>query len=91
MRHSLTRLLPYTPEQLFALVGDVDRYPEFVPWVNRLRSWNRRSGGEGTTLLDAEADVGFAIVHERAATRVQLDEPAMTIDIGLDLDPIPAP
>jgi coenzyme Q-binding protein COQ10 len=83
LRHSLTRLLPYTPEQLFALVGDVDRYPEFVPWVNRLRSWNRRPGGEGVTLLDAEADVGFAIVHERFATRVRLDEPAMTIEVDL--------
>ena len=83
MRHSLTHILPYTPDQLFALVGDVDRYPEFVPWVTRLRSWNRRPGGEGVTLLDAEADVGFAIVRERFATRVRLDEPAMTIDVDL--------
>jgi coenzyme Q-binding protein COQ10 len=83
LRHSLTHVLPYAPEQLFALVGDVDRYPEFVPWVNRLRSWNRRAGGEGVTLLDAEADVGFAIVHERFATRVKLDEPALTIDVDL--------
>jgi coenzyme Q-binding protein COQ10 len=83
LRHSLTRILPYTPAQLFALVGDVDSYPQFVPWVNWLRSWNRRSGGEGITLLDAEADVGFAIVHERFATRVRLDEPALTIDVDL--------
>lgn len=83
MRHSLTRILPYAPQQLFELVGDVDRYPQFVPWVSRLRSWNRRSGGEGVTLLDAEAEVRFAIVHERFATRVRLDEPALTIDVDL--------
>jgi coenzyme Q-binding protein COQ10 len=83
LRHSLTRILPYTPAQLFLLVGDVDRYPEFVPWVTRLRSWNRRPSGEGVTLLDAEADVGFAIVRERFATRVRLDEPALTIDVDL--------
>jgi coenzyme Q-binding protein COQ10 len=84
LRHSLTHILPYAPAQLFALVGDVDRYPEFVPWVTRLRSWNRRPGGEGgVTLLDAEADVGFAIVRERFATRVRLDEPAMVIDVDL--------
>jgi coenzyme Q-binding protein COQ10 len=83
LRHSLTRILPYTPSQLFLLVGDVDRYPEFVPWVTRLRSWNRRPSGEGVTLLDAEADVGFAIVRERFATRVRLDEPALTIDVDL--------
>jgi coenzyme Q-binding protein COQ10 len=83
LRHSLTHVLPYAPEQLFALVGDVDSYPKFVPWVNRLRSWNRRPDGEGVTLLDAEADVGFAIVHERFATRVRLDEPACAIDVDL--------
>lgn len=83
MRHSLTRILPYAPRQLFDLVGDVDRYPEFVPWVTRLRSWNRRPDGEGVTLLDAEAEVRFAIVHERFATRVRLDAPALAIDVDL--------
>ncbi len=83
MRHSLTRILPYTPAQLFALVGDVERYPQFVPWVTRLRTWNRRSDGEGITLVDAEAEVGFSIVHERFSTRVRLDEPALAIDVDL--------
>ena len=83
MRHSLTRILPYTPEQLFVLVGDVDRYPQFVPWITRLRSWNRREAGEGVITLDAEADVGFSIVHERFATRVRLDEGARQIDVEL--------
>jgi coenzyme Q-binding protein COQ10 len=83
LRHSLRRTLPYQPAQLLALVGDVERYPQFVPWVTRLRAWNRRSGGEGVTLLDAEAEVGFSIVHERFSTRVRLDEPAMAIDVSL--------
>ena len=83
MRHSLTRILPYTPTQLFELVGDVDRYPQFVPWITRLRSWNRCAAGEGVTTLDAEADVGFSIVHERFATRVRLDEGARQIDVEL--------
>ena len=83
MRHSLTRILPSPPRQLFELVGDVERYPEFVPWVTRLRTWNRRLDGEGVALLDAEAEVGFSIVHERFATRVRLDEPALAIDVAL--------
>jgi coenzyme Q-binding protein COQ10 len=83
LRHSLTRILPYRPEQLFALVGDVERYPEFVPWVSRLRVWNRREGSPGVVLLDAEAEVRFAIVHERFATAVRLDEPALAIDVTL--------
>ncbi|MFI4933712.1 MAG: type II toxin-antitoxin system RatA family toxin [Caulobacterales bacterium] len=83
MRHSLTRILPYRPDQLFALVGDVERYPDFVPWVMRLRTWNRRADGEGVVLLDAEAEVGFSIIHERFSTRVRLDEPALAIDVDL--------
>ena len=31
-QHSESRVLPYTPEQIFALVADVERYPEFLPW-----------------------------------------------------------
>jgi coenzyme Q-binding protein COQ10 len=83
LRHSLTRILPYAPRQLFDLVGDVERYPEFVPWVTRLRAANRRPDGEGVTLLDAAAEVGFSIVHERFSTRVRLDEPALAIDADL--------
>jgi len=83
LRHSVTRILPYTPRQLFDLVGDVERYPQFVPWVLRLRTWNRRPDGEGVTLLDAEAEVGFSIIHERFSTRVRLDEPQLAIDVDL--------
>jgi coenzyme Q-binding protein COQ10 len=83
LHHRLTRLLPYEPRQLFELVGDVERYPEFVPWVMRLAASNRRAEGEGVTLLDAEAEVGFSIIHERFATRVRLDEPNLAIDVDL--------
>ncbi len=83
MRHSLTRILPYEPGQLFELVGDVERYPEFVPWVTRLRTWNRRPDGEGITLLDAEAQVGFSVIHESFTTQVRLDQLALAIDVAL--------
>jgi coenzyme Q-binding protein COQ10 len=74
LRHSLTRILPYAPRQLFDLVGDVE---------TRLRTWNRRPDGEGITRLDAEAQVGFSVIHERFTTRVKLDEPALAIDVEL--------
>ena len=83
MRHGLTRILPYTPAQLFDLVGDVERYPQFVRWVTALRAWNRREAGAGVVLLDAEAEVRFSIIRERFSTRVRLDEPAMAIDVNL--------
>jgi len=83
LRHSLTRLLPYRPDQLFDLVGDVERYPDFIPWVTRLTASNRRADGLGVEVLDAAAEVGFSIVHERFSTRVRLDEPALAIDVDL--------
>ena len=83
MRHSLTRILPYEPGQLFELVGDVERYPDFVPWVTRLRTGNRRPDGEGITLLDAEAQVGFSVIHESFTTQVRLDQLALAIDVAL--------
>ncbi len=83
MRQRLTRVLPYTPAQLFDLVGDVERYPQFVRWISDLRAWNRRPDGEGVVLLDAEARVRFKFLRERFATRVRLDRPALAIDVTL--------
>ena len=83
MRHTVIRRLPYTPRQLFDLVGDVELYPRFVPWVSEMRVANRREDGEGIILLDAEARVGFSIVRERFTTRVRLDGPTLTIDADL--------
>lgn len=76
-------MLPYTPDQLFALVGDVDRYPEFVPWINSMRTWNARDLGEGASSLDAEAGVGFSFLKERFATRVRRDADQRQIDVSL--------
>ena len=83
MKHHVTRILPYTPEQLFALVGDVGRYPEFVPWITSLRTWNARTLGEGLESVDAEAQVGFAFLRARFATRVTRN--ANTHEIAVDL------
>jgi coenzyme Q-binding protein COQ10 len=83
LHHSRTRSLPYTPAQLFALVSDVEGYPEFLPWISRLRTWNRRTEGEGVQLLDAEATVKFTIISEKFSSRIRLDERAMSIDVGL--------
>lgn len=83
MRHALTRRLPYTPEQLFDLVADVERYPEFVRWVSELRAYDRREEAAGITVMNAEARVGFAFVREKFATRVRLDSQGRLIEADL--------
>ncbi|HTK35462.1 MAG TPA: SRPBCC family protein [Caulobacteraceae bacterium] len=82
-RHRVVRVLPFRPEQLFDLVGDVERYPEFVPWITAMRLRNLRSEGEGVTLVDAEAAVGFSFLNERFATRVRRDADQRDIIVTL--------
>jgi len=69
-RHSETRHLPYTPEQLFSLVADVERYSEFLPWVVAVRI---RSASEKEIIADLV--VGFSAFKERFTSRVSLDKP----------------
>ena len=45
--HAEKRTLPYTPEQLFDMVADVDKYPEFLPWCIASRIMQR----DGTILI----------------------------------------
>jgi coenzyme Q-binding protein COQ10 len=83
LRHSVVRVLPYTPEQLFDLVGDVDAYPQFVPWIQTMRTWNKREESPGVTVLDAEVSVGFSFLKERFSTRVRRDANTHEITVSL--------
>jgi coenzyme Q-binding protein COQ10 len=75
-------VLPYAPEQLFTLVGDVEAYPQFVPWITAMRTWNGRADAQVST-VDAEAQVGFSFLREKFATRVRRDASALTVDVSL--------
>ncbi len=83
MQHHVSRRLPYTPDQLFALVGDVMTYPDFVPWITSMRIWNARALGEGVETVDAEAGIGFSFLKERFSSRVRRDTRARRIDVAL--------
>src|SRR5919205_227928 len=69
-RHSETRHLPYTPEQLFELVADVQDYDQFLPWVVAVRV---RSSSEQETVADLA--VGFNAFKERFTSRVRKQRP----------------
>ena len=69
-RHSETKHLPYSPEQLFELVADVGRYDEFLPWVTAVRV---RSNSETEMLADLV--VGFNAFKERFTSRVTKERP----------------
>ncbi|MBU0824805.1 MAG: type II toxin-antitoxin system RatA family toxin [Alphaproteobacteria bacterium] len=74
-RHHETRVLPYSDEQMFALVTDIERYPEFLPWVIALRI---RSDSEHEAVADMI--VGFKGLRESFSCRVHKDRPrAVTV------------
>ena len=56
---------------MFALVADVERYPEFLPWCTRLKIRERREEGSHTVLV-ADMTVSFAVVQERFTSKVTL-------------------
>ena len=82
-RHHVERVLPYAPGQLFDLVGAVERYPEFVPWITSMRAEPPREVAPGVDERVAEAGVGFAFLTERFTTSVRRDRPACLIEVGL--------
>ena len=61
----------------------MEKYPEFVPWITSMRTWNARTLGEGLDQLDAEAGVGFSFLKEKFATRVRRDGANHQIDVAL--------
>src|SRR3546814_14937131 len=69
-KHSETRHLPYSPEQMFDLVSDVKRYPEFLPWVTAVRV---RSNHDAEMVADLV--VGFKALRESFTSRVPQRRP----------------
>ena len=78
--HSESRIVPYSAELMYAIVADVERYPEFVPWTANLRVLKREPFGEGE-VLTAETVVGYRALRERYKSRVVLNPGARTIDV----------
>jgi coenzyme Q-binding protein COQ10 len=68
--HGEKKLLRYTPEQMFDLVADVRRYPEFLPWCVGARVLSRDERE-----LVADLTIGFKMFRETFRSRVALDRP----------------
>ena len=73
------RRVRYTPEQMFALVADIERYPEFLPLCEALVIKSRRER-DGQVLLAAEMTVGYKAIRESFTTQVHLRTATREID-----------
>jgi coenzyme Q-binding protein COQ10 len=70
----------HSAEEMFALVADVERYPEFVPLCRSLKL-RSRTGEDGREALIAEMTVAYKLVRETFTSRVTLDRPGLAIDV----------
>lgn len=68
--HAERQIVPYRPDQLFDLVADVGKYPQFLPWCVAARA-RSRTGNE----LVADLTIGFGPFRESFTSRVTLDRP----------------
>ena len=69
--HHETRTLPYSAQQMYDLVADVARYPEFLPWNSAARITARRPVPEGE-VMEADLVISFKVFRETFASRVTL-------------------
>jgi len=74
--HRETRTVPYPAELMYAVVSDVEKYPQFLPWVLALRVLSRRENG-----MTAEMAVGYGALRERYTSDVKLDPTIHRIDV----------
>jgi coenzyme Q-binding protein COQ10 len=76
---SSKRRVQHSAPQMFDLVADVERYPEFVPLCRSLRVRERKPGPDGTEIVIADMTVSFKLVREAFTSKVTLDRPNLKI------------
>ena len=78
-KFSSKRRVRHTAAQMFDLVADVERYPEFVPLCKSLKIRQRTPKADGTEVVVADMTVAFKLVREAFTSRVTLDRPNLKI------------
>ena len=72
------RRVPFTPRQMFDLVADVEKYPQFLPLCEALTVKGREREGD-TDIVVARMTVGYMAIHETFTSRVVLDAPKLLV------------
>jgi coenzyme Q-binding protein COQ10 len=78
---STRRRVRHAAADMFALVADVERYPEFVPLCRDMKVLRRVASGEGVEVLTVNMTVAYKMIHETFTTRVTLDRPHLQIHV----------
>lgn len=78
---STKRHVRFTASQMFALVADIERYPEFLPLCTGLSVISRRPQGDGEEIV-AKMNVGYKAISESFTTRVTTKPAEQRIDVS---------
>jgi len=75
------RRMPFTPQQMYDVVADIERYPQFLPLCEALFVRERRVA-DAQTVLVATMEVGYKAIREAFTTRVTLapTEPSVFVE-----------
>jgi coenzyme Q-binding protein COQ10 len=76
---STKRRVRHSAAEMFDLVADVERYPEFVPLCRELKVRQRNAQEEGVDVVIADMTVAYKLVRETFRSRVVLDKPNLQI------------
>lgn len=79
--HEHVRDVVYAAQDMFTLVSDIERYPEFLPWCNGARI-RRRDIVDGKDVLLADLIVAYKVFREQFTSRVTLDRETLEINVG---------
>jgi coenzyme Q-binding protein COQ10 len=80
-RFTTKRRVRHAAGDMFDLVADIERYPEFVPLCRSTRVSRRTTAGEGVETLRSEMTVAYKIIRETFVTQVTLDRPKLQIHV----------
>jgi coenzyme Q-binding protein COQ10 len=78
-RFSSKRRVHHSAAQMFDLVADVERYPDFVPLCHALKIRQRSPQADGTEIVIADMTVSFKLIRETFTSRVTLDRANLKI------------
>lgn len=76
---STNRRVRHAASDMFDLVADVEKYPQFVPLCSALAVRNRTEKGEGVSTIAADMTVAYKLIRETFRSRVTLDKPKLQI------------
>jgi len=78
-KHAETRTVPYTARQMYELVADVARYPDFLPWTAAARVRSLTPDAEAM-VMEADLVISFKVFREQFGSRVVLWPKQLRVD-----------